>query len=48
MIGAPVLLTKPCGLQAKVNVVREVQSARGEEQSALMPSIFDKAFKGEL
>jgi type I restriction enzyme, S subunit len=36
------------GLQAKVNVVRELQSASGEELSALMPSILDKAFKGEL
>jgi type I restriction enzyme S subunit len=36
------------GLQAKVNVIRELQSASGEELSALMPSILDKAFKGEL
>jgi hypothetical protein len=47
------------GLQAKVNAQRELQSASGEElspslrfgdgsQSALMPSILDKAFKGEL
>jgi type I restriction enzyme, S subunit len=36
------------GLQAKVNVLRELQSASGEELSALMPSILDKAFKGEL
>ena len=33
---------------AKVNELREVQSASGEELSALMPSILDKAFKGEL
>jgi hypothetical protein len=33
---------------AKVNALREVQSAGGEELSALMPSILDKAFKGEL
>jgi hypothetical protein len=32
----------------KVNALREVQSACGEELSVLMPSIFDKAFKGEL
>jgi type I restriction enzyme, S subunit len=36
------------GLQAKVNALRESQSASGEELSALMPSILDKAFKGEL
>jgi hypothetical protein len=32
----------------KVNALREVQSAGGEELSVLMPSILDKAFKGEL
>ncbi|MCI0611298.1 MAG: restriction endonuclease subunit S [Anaerolineae bacterium] len=36
------------GLQAKVNALRELQSASGKELSALMPSILDKAFKGEL
>jgi type I restriction enzyme S subunit len=36
------------GSQAKVNALRELQSASGEELSALMPSILDKAFKGEL
>jgi len=40
-------------LQAKVNVLRELQSASGEELRplfgrTLMPSILDKAFKGEL
>jgi len=35
-------------MMAKVNVLREVQSASGEELSALMASILDKAFKGEL
>ena len=34
--------------QAKVNALRELQSRSGEELSALMPSILDKAFKGEL
>ena len=34
--------------QAKVNELRELQSAGGEELSALMASILDKAFKGEL
>ncbi len=36
------------GLQAKVNALGELQSASGEELSALMPSVLDKAFKGEL
>ena len=36
------------GLQAKVNALRELQSTSGEELSALMPSILDKAFRGEL
>jgi type I restriction enzyme S subunit len=36
------------GLQAKVNALRELQSASGEELSALMPSVLDRAFKGEL
>jgi hypothetical protein len=35
-------------LMAKVNGVRMLQSAGGEELSALMASILDKAFKGEL
>jgi len=35
-------------LQAKVNVLRELQSATGEELSALLPSMLDRAFKGEL
>jgi type I restriction enzyme, S subunit len=35
-------------LQAKVNALRELQSASGEELSALMPSVLDRAFKGEL
>ena len=34
--------------QAKVNALRELQSASREELSALMPSILDQAFKGEL
>ena len=41
------------GLQAKVNALRELQPASGEELRpfvgrTLMPSILDKAFKGEL
>ena len=34
--------------QAKVTALRELQSASGQELSALMPSVLDKAFKGEL
>lgn len=33
---------------AKVNALREVQSATGEELSVLLPSVLDRAFKGEL
>ena len=33
---------------AKVNALRESQVTGGEELSALMPSILDKAFKGDL
>ena len=43
------------GLQAKVNALRELQSATGEElslrdatQSALLPSVLDRTFKGEV
>ena len=35
-------------VQAKVNSLRELQSASGEELSALMPSVLDRAFRGEL
>jgi type I restriction enzyme, S subunit len=36
------------GLQAKVNALRELQSKTQEELDALMPSVLDRAFKGEL
>ena len=41
------------GLQAKVNALRELQSATGEELRpffgrTLLPSVLDRAFKGEL
>ena len=36
------------GLQAKVNALRAAQAETDKELSALMPSILDKAFKGEL
>ena len=34
--------------QAKVNALRELQSASGEELSVLMLSILDKTFKHKL
>jgi len=36
------------GLQAKVNALRELQAKSGDELSALMLSVLDRAFKGEL
>jgi len=35
-------------VQARLASLRELQSATGEELSALLPSILDKAFKGKL
>ena len=35
-------------LLAKVNALRELQSATQEELDALLPSVLDRAFKGEL
>jgi len=34
--------------QARLASLRELQSATGEELSALLPSVLDRAFKGEL
>ena len=34
--------------QVWLAALRELQSATGEELSALLPSVLDKAFKGEL
>ena len=34
--------------EARLVAVRELQSATGEELSALLPSVLDRAFKGEL
>ena len=36
------------GLQAKINALRELQSQSQEELDALLPSVLDKAFRGEL
>lgn len=35
-------------VQAWLASLRELQSAAGEELSALLPSMLDRAFKGEL
>jgi hypothetical protein len=34
--------------KVEVNALRELPSASGEELSALMPSVLDRAFKGAL
>jgi hypothetical protein len=36
------------GLHAKVNALRAKQAETERELSALMPSVLDQAFKGEL
>jgi type I restriction enzyme S subunit len=36
------------GLQAKVNALKQLQSQTRAELDALLPSVLDKAFKGEL
>ncbi|MBU3967939.1 MAG: hypothetical protein KKG76_11310 [Euryarchaeota archaeon] len=35
-------------LQAKVDVLRLLQVETGAEQDALLPTVLDKAFKGEM
>ena len=35
-------------VQARLASLRELQSATGEELDALLPSVLDRAFKGEL
>jgi type I restriction enzyme, S subunit len=35
-------------VQARLSSLRELQSATGEELNALLGSVLDKAFKGEL
>ena len=34
--------------QVRLVAVRELQSATGEELSALLPSVLDRTFKGEI
>jgi len=36
------------GLWTRLVALRELQSATGEELDALLPSVLDRAFKGEL
>ena len=36
------------GLQAKVDALKKLQAETAAELDALMPSILDKAFRGEL
>ena len=36
------------GLWARLAALREVQSATGEELDALLPSVLDRVFMGEL
>ena len=36
------------GLQAKVDALKKLQADTAAELDALLPSILDKAFKGEL
>ncbi len=35
-------------VQVRLASLRELQSATGEELDALLPSVLDRAFKGEL
>jgi len=35
-------------VQVRLASLRELQSAAGEELDALLPSVLDRAFKGEL
>jgi len=42
------LQEKFAGAVERLASLREVQSATGEELSALLPSVLDRAFKGEL
>jgi hypothetical protein len=39
---------KTQAIQTWLASLREVQSATGDELSALLPSVLDRAFKGEL
>ena len=41
-------LIRGWSLGAKVNALRELQSQSQEELDALLPSVLDRAFKGDL
>jgi hypothetical protein len=45
---SPPHLTPDSRNDMQVSALRELQSTSGEELSALMPSVLDKAFKGKL
>jgi type I restriction enzyme S subunit len=42
------IITYLDSVQARLVSLRELQSATGEELDALLPSVLDRAFKGEL
>ncbi len=42
------IIALPDGLQAKVNALRKLQGKSGEELSALISAVLDRAFSGEL
>ena len=35
-------------LQAKVNIMKQIEAETQQELNAILPSTFDKAFKGDL
>ena len=41
-------ISKPDDKYIQLASLRELQSATGEELDALLPSVLDRAFKGEL
>ncbi len=48
MVPSMVIFACLDNVQAQLGALRELQSAAGEELSALLPSVLDRAFKGEL
>ena len=42
------ILAYPNSVQARLALLRQLQSETHEELDALLPSVLDKAFKGEL
>ena len=41
-------MVKEAKARVKIKALWELQSATGEELDALLPSVLDRAFKGEL